>query len=226
MSTTLAVALLVNVIFFVIPQNTVPNETPDTISIAKASWEKRSFRPGWDVSQDSASDASRGNTTTSVSPPDTVLNANGTQGPPPSTIRSPERREPRKNRPDPRTTESANEVSSPTDRVNTYVYRIKVLNSGSKTIAAIDWEYQFVAGDFEPARHRFQSFQRIKPAGGSTLSGESAAPPTRVVDASKTSQVISRVVIYCVLYSDGSANWREGHSEADCQTLKSRRSDR
>jgi hypothetical protein len=225
MSTTVAVALLVNVIFFVIPQNTVLNVTPDTISVVKASWEKRSFRPGWDVSQDPVSDASQGNTTTSVSPTDTVLNANGTQGPPPSTIRGPERRKPRNNRPDPRT-ESANEVSSPTDRVNTYFYRIKVLNSGSKTIAAIDWEYQFVAGDFEPARHRFQSFQRIKPTGGSTLSGESVAPPTRVFDASKTSPDTSRVVIYCVLYSDGSANWREGRSEADCQTLKSRRSDR
>ena len=170
MSTILAATLVVNFIFLVPPQNRVSSETPDTIVVVKASWEKQSYRPGWDQAQNSASDASR-DTPTNVSPPDTVLNSNGTQGPSPSTARGPERREPRNNRPDPRQNESPNGATAPTDRVNKYFYQIKVLNSGNKTVAAIDWEYQFATGDLEPSRHRFQSFKNIKPDSSSTLTG-------------------------------------------------------
>jgi|ERR1043165_6843907 hypothetical protein len=225
MSTILAATLIVNFILFALPQNPVSSETPDTLVVVKASWEKQSFRPGWDEAQNSASDTP-GATSTSAAPPDSVLNSNGTQGPPPTTPRGPERREPRNNRPDPRVTESVSAVSGPTDRVNKYLYQIKVLNSGSKTVAAIDWEYQFSTGDLEPSRHRFQSFKNIKPDSSSTLTGTSAVPPTRIINASKTSDLSSRVVVHCVLYSDGTASWRAGRSEADCQPIRSRREDR
>jgi len=224
MSTLVAAALLVSILFFAFPQTGVTSDTPVTIAVAKASWEKQTYRPGWDQAQDPASGITRDNT--SASPPDTVLNANGTTGPPPSTVRGPERREPRNNRPDPRTTESSNGVTSPSERVNTYFYRIKVLNNGSKAIAAVDWEYQFATDDIEPSRHRFQSFQRIKAGSSSTLTGESRVPPSRVINASSKSKVNTRVVIYCVLYSDGSATWRPDRSEADCQSIRSRRESR
>ena len=224
MSTTMAAALLVSFIFFVFPQTGVTSDTPATIAVTKASWEKQTYRPGWDQAQDPASAATRDNT--SALPPDTVLNANGTTGPPPSTVRGPERREPRNKRPDPRTTESSNGVTSPSERINTYFYRIKVLNNGSKAIAAIDWEYQFATDDIEPSRHRFQSFQRIKPGSSSTLTGESRVPPSRVISASSKSEVNSRIVVHCVLYSDGSASWRDTGSEADCQSIRSRREGR
>ena len=226
MSMTVAAVLLVNFMFFVVPQTPVASETPTDIAVLKASWEKQSFRPGWDAAQDPVSNGPRDPAATNVPPPETVLNANGTQGPPPSTARGPERREPRKNRHDPRETDSLNVGSGPTDRVNRYHYQIKVLNSSTKTIAAIDWEYQFASGDLEPSRHRFQTFQRIKPDGSSTLTGESPVPPTRVVNASDTSQVTSRVVVHCVLYSDGSVSWREARPEADCQSLRARRASR
>jgi len=224
MSITVVTTLSIILIFGVSPQNTISSDTPDTIAVTKASWEKQSYRPGWDQATDPASAPTRDNATTS--PPDTVLNANGTQGPPPSTVRGPERRDPRRNRPDPRASESAAAVEGPTDRIVKYFYHIKVLNSGSKAIAAIDWEYQFSTDDIEPARHRFQSFQRIKPGSSSTLTGESRIPPTRVVGASSESDLTSRIVVHCVLYSDGTASWRPDHSEADCQSIRSRRESR
>ncbi len=222
MSTTVVVTLLVNFIFVVPPQKTVTSDTPVPIAVVKASWEKRSFRPGWDASQYPATDGLRDAPTT-VSAPDTVMNSNGTQGPPLSTIRGSERREQQRSRRDPHESETSNVAYSPTDRVTKYFSQIKVLNSSAKAIIAIDWEYQFGAGDTEPARHRFQSFQRIKPAGASTLTGESPAPPTRVLNASKMDEVTSRVVVHCVLYADGTATWRVNRTEADCQPLKSHR---
>jgi hypothetical protein len=224
MSTIVAAALLVNLMLFIPPQNPVSSETPDTINVIKASWEKQSFRPGWDEAQDPASNGLHDTATTIASPADTVMNSNGTQGAP--VLRGPERREPQKRQRDARETEGANVAYGQNDRVNKYVYQIKVLNNGSKAIAAIDWEYQFSTDDIEPARHRFQSFQRIKPGSSSTLTGESRIPPTRVVSASSKSEVTSRIVVHCVLYSDGTASWRPDHSEADCQSIRSRRGSR
>ena len=121
----------------------------------------------------------------------------------------------------------ASKPSGPKQRREEYSYQVQLRNDGEATIAAVDWEYLFLDGltGREMARHRFQSFRRAKPGKSLTLSGTSAAPPTRVVNAAaarggKSSFFEERIVVRCVAYADGSVRWRAGGGEADCADIK------
>src|SRR2546421_3126975 len=74
------------------------------------------------------------------------------------------------------------------------------------------------------ARHRFQTFRRVKPGKSSTLSYTSATPPTRVISAAphdgKSKPFEEQVRIRCVAYSDGTVRWREGGAQSDCDDIK------
>jgi len=93
----------------------------------------------------------------------------------------------------------------------TYVYTVKVRNSGAKTVRSLVWEYVFT----DPVtwavvgRHHYESKVKLRAGRSGELVGYSASPPARVVDARRAGDVsegrlVERVVIYRVEYEDGS----------------------
>src|SRR2546423_11125754 len=221
-----SLALAVSLLLAVSPQVPLRAETPVGVSVVKASWQKLSFRPGWDAQQDPASSNDLQDTRNDTSR-DANGNPTGTSTPLPSTgvpaTRSSERIDQRKN---PRTTRENDTFSAPSapgQRVDQYVYQVKILNVGNKTIEAIDWEYLFSGSD-AASRHRFQTFRRVKPGNLSNLAETSLAPPKRILNAAGSADPRevseARILIHCVLYSDGTLNWRSNGSESECDALK------
>ena len=93
----------------------------------------------------------------------------------------------------------------------TYIYQVKVRNTGEKEIRTIAWEYAF----FEPGtgrevgRRRFVSEVSISPGKTGKLVMRSASPPTGTIDATKAGKksrdlYSEQVVIRSVGYADGS----------------------
>lgn len=226
MSTFVASALFFLLVAPAPVQNLISQDVPDGLTIVKASWQKLSFRPGWDEPQDPASNVSLQDVKSNTS---RDANGNPTGSTPlPSTgvpaVRPSERLEQRKNTRSTAADDAYGDATAPGQRVQQYLYQVKLLNNGKRTIEAVDWEYAFSSDDTEASRHRFQTFRRIKPANASTLTGKSFAPPHRLLNArdSQSDQGSARIVIRCILYSDGSASWRARGSDADCQLLRNR----
>lgn len=99
-------------------------------------------------------------------------------------------------------------------RTATYVYNIKLQNSGSRAIAHITWEYVFSDPETgsEVGRRRFETKRVIGPGKTANLLERSAISPTGTIDASKAGKASSnkyteQVVIRSVQYSDGSV-WK------------------
>lgn len=93
----------------------------------------------------------------------------------------------------------------------TYVYEVKVSNTGAKRIRTLTWEYVF----FEPGtkrevgRRRFVSKVSIGPGGTRNVVARSASSPTGTIDATQADkkprdQYSEQVVIRRVGYADGS----------------------
>ena len=96
----------------------------------------------------------------------------------------------------------------------TYVYEMKVKNTGRKEIRRLTWEYVF----FEPGttqeagRRQFVKRVDIKPGATSHVVVRSKNPPTGTIDATKTGpkpgdMYSEQVVIRSIGYADGSAWW-------------------
>lgn len=94
----------------------------------------------------------------------------------------------------------------------TYVYELKLSNTGEKTIRALVWEYVF----FEPGterevgRRRFISRVNIRPGRTGSVVMRTASSPTGTFDATKAGKksqdhYSEQVVIKSVGYADGSA---------------------
>ena len=99
----------------------------------------------------------------------------------------------------------------PMSRMDTWLYRVTVQNTGSKTIKAIDWEYQFLdpATNQVMGNRRVVSGTKIGPGKTKVLQRRSTRQPTIVVKADQLdkkypNQFDERVVIYRVYYTDGS----------------------
>jgi hypothetical protein len=97
----------------------------------------------------------------------------------------------------------------------TYVYEVKVRNTGEKKIRTLTWEYIF----FEPGterevgRRRFVSKVSISPGRTKNVVMRSASSPTGTIDATKADkksrdQYSEQVVIQSVGYADGSG-WQQ-----------------
>lgn len=110
----------------------------------------------------------------------------------------------------PRVRVAASESGAPGPSV-TYIYEVKVRNTGEKSIRTLTWEYLF----FEPGterevgRRRFVSRVSIPRGRTRTLIMRSAMPPTGSVDATKAGkksrdQYSEQIVIQSVVYADGS----------------------
>jgi hypothetical protein len=81
-------------------------------------------------------------------------------------------------------------------------------NTGSKTVARIEWDYFFLHPDtLQEAGHRsFRHDAKIRPGKEVELSGQTSSPPIRVIDATKPVQVryAEKIVIQRIEYADGS----------------------
>ena len=88
-----------------------------------------------------------------------------------------------------------------------FAYRVTVKNTGTKTIKAIHWDYLF----FDPEKveqvgqHTFRQQVKIRPGKSTELIGRSSYPPTRVLNAAQTQQVVEEISIRLIEYEDGSA---------------------
>lgn len=107
--------------------------------------------------------------------------------------------------------------SAKTSTLTTYVYQIKVQNSGAKRITAVDWEYQFLdpnTGQSMGSR-RIPTKVKIKPGEARVLQVKLLQQPTGVVNADQLDkkyreQFTERVIIHRLEYADGSIWERPG----------------
>ena len=95
----------------------------------------------------------------------------------------------------------------------TYVYEIKVKNTGQKEIRLLVWEYVFYepGTTVEVGRRRFISQVSIKPGTTGHIVKRSPSSPTRTVEASKAGKkprdwYSEQILIRNIGYADGS-NW-------------------
>ena len=101
-----------------------------------------------------------------------------------------------------------------------YVYEAKIENTGVKTIRTIVWQYLFFdpGTEAEVGRHLFTGKVNIRAGKTASLVARSRTPPTRVVQATKSSKesvnkFAERVVIDRLEYDDGSF-WQRPSSNA------------
>ena len=100
-------------------------------------------------------------------------------------------------------------------RLDTWVYKIKVQNTGPKTIKTIFWEYQFLDPDSNDlmGNRKITSWRlNLLPGKTQVIQYRSTRQPSILVDASKldrkySDQFTERVIIHGINYTDGS-KWR------------------
>ncbi|MCA1620806.1 MAG: hypothetical protein LC795_16160 [Acidobacteria bacterium] len=221
--------LLVAAPFAASAQTPAPAEAPAGVSVTKYNWRNASYRPGWDSSgmsadsqgvEDLRTSGSHDLGTPRVATP--IPSSSGRQ-----RDRAEERVTAGASTEGRRDEHTVSRPSGPRGRKEEYTYQVQIKNGGEATIEAVDWEYLFLDSltGGEMARHRFQTFRRAKPGKSLTLSGTSASPPTRVVNAGAARKGMDnlfeeRIVVRCVAYSDGTVRWRDGGGEADCADIK------
>jgi hypothetical protein len=93
----------------------------------------------------------------------------------------------------------------------TYIYEVKVRNTGMKEIRTLTWEYEFLEPGTEQVVGRLRIVSKVSISPGKTRNVivRTTSPPTETVDATKAGkkskdQYSERVVIQSVSYADGS----------------------
>ncbi len=105
--------------------------------------------------------------------------------------------------------EKAPSSSSPMARLDTYVYKIKVQNTGQKTIKSFEWEYQLLNPTQQVmGQERMTSKVKIAPGKTQEVKNPSTRQSTILVFASQLDkkyrdQFTERVIIHRVDYTDG-----------------------
>jgi hypothetical protein len=91
-----------------------------------------------------------------------------------------------------------------------YIYQVKLRNTGAKVIRVVDWGYIFTDPEtqMEVGRHRYSNKVKIRPAQNNELVGRTSSHPTFLVNVKNTGkepgkQLTEQVVIYRVEYDDG-----------------------
>lgn len=104
----------------------------------------------------------------------------------------------------------------PIDPRVSYLYEVKVVNTGTKKISLLVWEYVLLdpATEREVGRHAFETKAGIGVGKQQTLSARSGYPPASVIDVSKSDketrgQFTERVEIRRVVYEGGAVWERE-----------------
>lgn len=92
----------------------------------------------------------------------------------------------------------------------TYLYEVKIMNTGEKKIRALDWEYVFFdpTSRLDVGRHKYRSEINLMPGKSKNLRGASQRPHTSIVDVTKTDKELAqqyseRIVINRIEYADG-----------------------
>lgn len=98
-----------------------------------------------------------------------------------------------------------------TDRSVSYIYYIKVKNTGTKEIEAITWDYVFYEQGTkqEAGRRSFVSKVNIDPNESKSIAMRSASPPTTTVNVKNAGKKMrdlysEEIAIQTILYTDGS----------------------
>jgi hypothetical protein len=189
-------------------QNTA-GPTPSTeahgVSVVRASWRKQVFNPALLEDPLSASD----NTVQLLRERKEITRENNTRAQTGARLRPLPARAPG----EPAT--GPTELPPVDPRVS-YLYEVKVVNTGTKKISSLVWEYVLFdpATEREVGRHSFETKAGIGVGKGQTLSGRSEQPPATVVDVSqsdkeKRGQFAERVEIRRVVYEGGDVWERE-----------------
>jgi hypothetical protein len=92
-------------------------------------------------------------------------------------------------------------------QIVTYVYQVKVKNTGAKTIRVIDWGYTFLDPETqqELGRHPYTTKVKLRPGQDFELIGRSANPQTSTINVKNAGKALGeQIVIYRVEYDDGS----------------------
>jgi hypothetical protein len=119
------------------------------------------------------------------------------------------------------------QASAPSRVFFSYVYSLKIKNTGSKEIEGVAWDYVFLdpSTSAEIGRHQFLSFEKVASNKTATFQSEQRTPPVRTVrtqgaDANKHDKPLEKSVVQCVLYEDGTT-WRNESASPDiCNLLK------
>ena len=119
------------------------------------------------------------------------------------------------------------QAASPSRVFFTYVYSMKIRNTGSKEIEGVAWDYVFLdpSNSAEVGRHQFLSFEKVAANKTATFQSEQRTPPVRVIrnqngDVNKHEKLVEKSVVQCVLYDDGTT-WRNEKASSDtCNLLK------
>ena len=103
-----------------------------------------------------------------------------------------------------------------------YVYSMKVRNTGSKEIEGVAWDYVFLdpSNSAEVGRHQFLSFEKVPSNKTATFQSEQRTLPVRTLSADANKKLAEKSLIRCVLYADGTT-WREANTSEDvCNLLR------
>lgn len=117
--------------------------------------------------------------------------------------------------------------SAPSRVFFTYVYSMKIRNTGSKEIEGVAWDYLFLdpSTSAEVGRHQFLSFEKVPSNKTATFQSQQRTPPVRIVrtqnvEINKHEKLLEKSVVQCVLYDDGTT-WRNEAANPDiCNLLK------
>lgn len=184
-----------------------PPPTPGApgVSVVKASWRKQVFNPALLEDPLSASD----NTAQLLRERKEITGENNARAKAGARLR-------------PLPTRAAGEPATgptelpPIDPRVSYLYEVKVVNTGTKKISSLVWEYVLVdpATEREVGRHSFETKAGIGVGKQQTLSARSGYPPATVIDVSQSDkenrgQFAERVEILRIVYEGGSVWERE-----------------
>jgi len=106
-----------------------------------------------------------------------------------------------------------------------YLYSMKAVNVGSKTVVGMAWDYLFLDSSTNAVIGNHQLLSYVKIPSGKTVNLQAAqrTRPISVVKASpaKTKEVrdLERVVIQCVMYDDGTTWHNPTGREEACEFL-------
>jgi len=91
-----------------------------------------------------------------------------------------------------------------------YTYKLKVRNTGQKTIRAIIWEYVFFEPDSqrEVGRLQFVSEGKLNPGQTKTLTANSLSPPSSTINVRESGkklrqQYAEKIIIQAIEFADG-----------------------
>ncbi|MGI8786375.1 MAG: hypothetical protein ACR2HG_01255 [Pyrinomonadaceae bacterium] len=100
------------------------------------------------------------------------------------------------------------------DAWTSYVYEVKLKNSGGKEIRSVTWEYVFFEAGTqkEVGRRQFETKVSIDPGKTKTLIAHSSSPPTETVNVAKADkkmrdQYAEQIAVQSIEYADGSV-WK------------------